>query len=323
LDIRTLVDDAAETLVVPSFTNIGYHLRRRMYAWPPAESYPMRGRVVAITGATSGLGEVAATSFARMGARVLLLARSAEKAEATRGRIAATTGNDDLGVYLADMSDLSAVRRLVDEIVASESAIDVLVNNAGALLTERTESVGGIEMTFAAMVLGPFVLTNGLLPLLRAGDDGRILTVTSGGQYAQPLHLDDLQMQREEYRGTTAYARAKRAQVVLTRVWASKLRGTSVVAHAMHPGWADTPGIEASLPRFRVVVGPLLRTPEQGADTLVWLAAAPEAVRSTGQLWLDRRPRSFDKVRRTRVSAAQAAALWRACEGLAGSTMPD
>jgi NAD(P)-dependent dehydrogenase (short-subunit alcohol dehydrogenase family) len=323
LDIRTLVDDAAEALVVPSFTSIGYHLRRRMFDWPPAESYPMHGRVVAITGATSGLGEVAATSFARMGARVLLLARSPEKADATRGRIAVTTGNDDLGVYLADMSDLSAVRRLVEEIVASEPAIDVLVNNAGALLTERTESVNGIEMTFAAMVLGPFVLTNGLLPLLRASDDGRILTVTSGGQYAQPLHLDDLQMQHEEYRGATAYARAKRAQVVLTRVWASKLRGTSVVAHAMHPGWADTPGIEASLPRFRVVVGPLLRTPEQGADTLVWLAAAPEGARSTGQLWLDRRPRSFDKIRRTTVGPAQAAALWRACEELTGSTTPD
>ena len=318
MDIRTLVDDAAEALIVPSFTNIGCHLRRRLYRWETAASFSLRGRVVAITGATSGLGEVAATSFARMGARVLLLARDPAKAEATRDRIAVTTGNDDLAVYLADMSDLSAIRRIVEEISTAESALDVVINNAGALLAERTESVDGIEMTFATMVLGPFVLTNGVLPMLTASDDGRILTVTSGGQYAQPLRLDDLEMRSEPYRGATAYARAKRAQVVLTRVWAARLRGTSIVAHAMHPGWARTPGIESSLPRFRTIVGPLLRTPEQGVDTLVWLAAAPEAADSTGRLWLDRRPRSFDKTRRTVVSPAQAAALWRACEELSG-----
>jgi len=321
MDVRTSLDDAAEALIVPSFTSIGYHLRRRLYRWEPAESFSMDGRVVAITGATSGLGEVAATSFARMGATVLLLARNPAKAEATRARIVAATGNEDLRVYLGDMSDLSAVRRVVAEIVAAEPALDVLVNNAGALLTERAVSVDGNEMTLAAMVLGPFVLTNGLLPLLRASADGRILTVTSGGQYAQPLHTDDLQMLHEPYRGATAYARAKRAQVVLTRMWAAKLRGTSVVAHAMHPGWADTPGIEASLPRFRGIVGPFLRTPEQGVDTLLWLAAAPEAAASTGRLWLDRRPRSFDKIRRTRVDAAQAAALWDACRELTGSTL--
>ena len=318
MDVRTLLDDAAEALVVPSFSSIGYHLRRRLYRWEPAESLSMRGRVVAITGATSGLGEAAVTSFARMGATVLLLARNPAKAEATRARIVAATDSEDVRVYLADMSDLSAARRLVGEIVAAEPALDVLVNNAGALLNERTESVDGNEMTLAGMVLGPFVLTNGLIPLLRAGSDGRILTVTSGGQYAEALHLNDLQMLFEPYRGATAYARAKRAQVVLTRVWAARLRDTSIVAHAMHPGWADTPGIEASLPRFRRIVAPLLRTPAQGVDTLLWLAAAPEAAMSSGRLWLDRRPRSFDKIRRTRVDAAQAAELWAACEELTG-----
>jgi NAD(P)-dependent dehydrogenase (short-subunit alcohol dehydrogenase family) len=123
------------------------------------------------------------------------------------------------------------------------------------------------------------------------------------------------------YRGSVAYARAKRAQVVLTRAWASKLRDTTVVAHAVHPGWADTPGIEASLPRFHTIVGPLLRTPEQGVDTLLWLAAAPEAANSTGLLWLDRRPRPFDRLRSTRVDAAQAAALWASCQDLTGSTL--
>ena len=321
MNLRTAVDDAAEALIVPSFTSIGYGLRRRLYGWLPPESFSLRGRVVAITGATSGLGEVAATSFARMGARVLLLARNLAKAEATRVRIVDATSNDDLSIYEVDMSAGSSVRDVVAQLVAAEPALDVLVNNAGALLPERAESVDGIEMTFATMVLGPFALTNGLARLLRTSNDGRILTVTSGGQYAQPLHLDDLQMRGEPYRGAVAYARAKRAQVVLTRVWASRLRGTTVVAHAMHPGWADTPGIEASLPRFHTIVEPLLRTPEQGVDTLLWLAAAPEAADTTGLLWLDRRPRAFDRLRRTRVSADQAVALWRACEDLTDPTL--
>ena len=116
-----------------------------------------------------------------------------------------------------------------------------------------------------------------------------------------------------------AYARAKRAQVVLTRLWARGLRGTNVVAHAVHPGWADTPGIAASLPRFRRVMGPFLRTPEQGADTIVWLAAAPEPARSSGLLWLDRRPRPFDRLPGTRVSAEEASGLWEACVRMTAS----
>ncbi len=123
-------------------------------------------------------------------------------------------------------------------------------------------------------------------------------------------------MEREPYRGAVAYARAKRAQVVLTRLWAQRHRATSVVFHAMHPGWAQTPGLEASLPRFRRLIGPLVRTPEQGVDTIVWLSAAPEGAASSGRLWLDRRPRPFDKLPGTRVSAEEAADLWDACERL-------
>jgi len=139
------------------------------------------------------------------------------------------------------------------------------------------------------------------------------LTVTSGGMYTQALRLDDLQMEREPYVGTVAYARAKRAQVVLTRLWAARERGTTVVVNAMHPGWADTPGIRAALPRFHRLVGPLLRSPDQGADTIVWLAASAEAAGSTGKLWLDRRPRAFDRFARTRVSAVEARRLWDIC----------
>jgi NAD(P)-dependent dehydrogenase (short-subunit alcohol dehydrogenase family) len=314
--LRTIADEAAEALVVPSFTRIGYDLRRRLFHWTPLEDLPMRGRVVAVTGATSGLGEVTATALARMGARVLIVARNGVKAEATRERIAAETGSTELVVFRADMSDLDSVRRAVVDIRTKEPTLDVLINNAGSLLAERRTSADGFEMTFATMVLGPFALTRGLLPLLRQSDDGRIITVTSGGMYTQALHLDDLQMEREPYRGGVAYARAKRAQMVLTRDWSAQEQRSGVVAHAMHPGWADTPGIEASMPRFRRLVGRLLRTPAQGADTIVWLAAAPEAARSTGRLWLDRRPRKLDRIPGTHVSPEDARRLWDACLAL-------
>ena len=317
---RDTVDELAEALVVPSFTRIGYALRRRLYHWAPLQDLSMRGRFVLVTGPTSGLGEVAATTLARMGARVGLIARDAGKAEATRERIAAATGNEDLSVYVADLSDIASVRGAVTAITENEPRLDVVINNAGALLTSRRTSVDGYEMSFATMVLGAFVLTGGLMPMLERSDDARIVTVTSGGMYLQGLRLDDLQMEREPYRGTVAYARAKRAQVVLTRLWASRQRGTSVVAHAMHPGWADTRGIEGSLPGFRRVMRPLLRTPEQGVDTIAWLAAAPEVAWSTGQLWLDRRPRPFDRLAKTRVTSEEARRLWDACVELTGST---
>ena len=319
-DLRMMVDDLAEALVVPSFTRIGYDVRRRLFHWQPLEALSMLGRAAAVTGATSGLGEVTATALAGMGARVLLIARDRDKAETTRRRITSTTANENLAVYVGDLSNLSAVRQLVEEIRTREPRLDVLINNAGSLLTQRQTSVDGHEMTLATMVLGPFALTRGLLPLLEQSDDARVITVTSGGMYTQALQLDDLQIEREPYRGTVAYARAKRAQVVLTRLWAVQQRGTTVVVHAMHPGWADTPGIEASLPGFHRLVGPLLRTPEQGADTIVWLAAAAEAAGSTGKLWLDRRSREFDRLARTRVSAEEARRLWHACLELTDPT---
>jgi dehydrogenase/reductase SDR family member 12 len=316
VDIERITDDAIELLVVPSFTRIGYDVRRRLFDWQSLDQLSMQGRVVAVTGSTSGLGELTAVTLARLGARVLVLARDRTKAEGTRQRIRHEAGSDDVGTYLVDMSDLDAVRAVADEIRRAEPRLDLLIHNAGALLNERQESVDGHEMTFATMVLGPFVLTRELMPLLERSDDARVITVTSGGMYTQSLHLDDLQLSAERYRGTIAYARAKRAQVVLTQLWAQRYRDRPVVFHAMHPGWADTPGLEASLPGFRRLVGPLLRDGAQGADTIVWLAAAAEPAASSGRLWLDRRPRPVDKLPGTRVGDAEAQALWEACERL-------
>ncbi len=309
-DPLALIDDLLEILVVPSFTRVGFAIRRRLFAWAAADSSSMVGRTVVITGPTSGLGRESAGSFARMGARIVLVGRDAGRLERTATELQGETPDAPIRTIVADMSSLASVRAAADRILGSEPRIDVIVDNAGAMFAERQVTPEGFERTFATTVLGPFVLIARLLPRLAESPDARIVAVSSGGMYTQALPLDDLGFERGTYDGPRAYARAKRAQVALVREWARRLRDRGIVANAMHPGWADTPGLEASLPGFRDLVGGLLRTPAEGADTTVWLAAADEGRKMTGRVFLDRRPRPFDRLPSTRMSASDRGTLW-------------
>ena len=311
-----LLDTILDRTIVAGYTRVGYRMRRG--TWSPAELQSMGGKVVLVTGATSGLGLAAAEGFARLGAAVRLLARSAERGESARASVAKRSGNSDVQLSLCDISDLGAVRRFADRFSAQTSHLDVLVNNAGAMARERTLSVDGIELTFATNVLGPFLLTNLLVPLLEKSRPARIVNVSSGGMYTQRIHLDDLQMKHEDFDGPIAYARTKRAQVILTELWAERLRDTGIVIHAMHPGWADTPGLKSSLPRFHALTKRLLRTPQEGADTIVWLGAAPVPARSSGGFWHDRRQRPTHRVPWTKQTPEDRERLWAECECLSG-----
>ncbi len=319
MDGASLVDATLELPVFPSFTRLGYDVRRRVDHWTPLDRYRLDGKVVVVTGATSGLGLVASEQFARCGATVVLVGRDAAKTQGVRDDLAARTGSDTIDVVVADMGDLDAVRAASAQILRDHERLDVLVHNAGALTADRRVSPQGLEMTVASQVVGPFLMTTLLLPRLALTGPGRVITTSSGGMYASPLRVDDLQM-GDDYNGTEQYARAKRAQVTLNEMWAQRVPADEVVFHAMHPGWADTPGVRDSLPTFRKVVGPLLRSPIQGADTLVWLAADPGApVSTTGTFWHDRRPRSIHKLPTTSRSdtAARRTALWDWVEGAA------
>jgi NAD(P)-dependent dehydrogenase (short-subunit alcohol dehydrogenase family) len=214
-------------------------------------------------------------------------------------------------MVVADLSSLESVRAAVAQVLATEPRLDVVVDNAGAIHAERSVTDDGIEATFATMVAGPFVLVDGLLPLLEASSDGRVISVVSGGMYGQPLPLDDLQFEHGTYDGTRAYARAKRASTTLMREWSRRYRGR-VRFDAMHPGWADTPGLADSLPGFYRLMRPGLRSPAEGADTIIWLATDPASGRPPGRLYLDRRARPFDRLRSTRLSARQRRRLWDA-----------
>ena len=302
--------------MILSYTNLGY--ARRSHRWGGSDLASMDGKVVLVTGATSGLGEAAATGFARLGASVWLVARSRERGEHSKARIAEQTGSDDVHVGICDVSDLRSVRRFAEQCKAGAGRLDVLVNNAGALTEERSLSRDGIELTLATNVVGPFLLTKLLVPLLMRSAPSRVINVSSGGMYTQGLHLEDLQSAHVRFRGTVAYARSKRMQVVLSELWASRLEGTGVVVNAMHPGWVDTPGLRDSLPGFHRVLRRLLRTPQQGADTIVWLGSAQQASHVSGAFWFDRARRPTRVLGWGVESDEDRQRLWTEIERLSG-----
>jgi dehydrogenase/reductase SDR family protein 12 len=220
--------------------------------------------------------------------------------------VAGAVPDAQLSPGLCDVSDLGSLGRFTS---GWRGPLDVLVNNAGVMVPERALTADGVELTFATNVLGPFVLIDRL-----RGHLTRVINVSSGGMYGQRLGSD---LQNEVgYKPVTAYARTKRAQVVLTEQWAEELRGSGVVVQAMHPGWADTPGIQGSLSAFATLVGPILRSPAEGADTIVWLGGAPEVLATTGLFWHDRRPRPTHLLGLNRETGAERQALWDLCVAL-------
>jgi dehydrogenase/reductase SDR family member 12 len=320
--ISPLLDTVLDRTVLAGYTNVGFALRSR--GWDDDALRAMAGKSVLVTGATSGLGLAAAAGFAGLGADVVLVARDAERGERARAQVAEAGDGGEARLELCDLAALDSVRDLARRLNDRAGRLDVLVHNAGVLADERTETEDGIELTFAVNVVAPFLLTRLLADRLAASAPARIITVSSGGMYTQRLHVDDLQSAEGDFSGPTAYARTKRAQVMLTEMWARRLADRGIVAHAMHPGWADTPGISTSLPRFYRASRPLLRTAEQGADTIVWLGAADEPAHSTGGFWHDRRRRPTSLVPWTRETAADRDALWRECERLtAGAAEVD
>lgn len=314
--ISSLLDDVMDRTVIAGYTNVGYRIRSR--GWPPAELRSLRGKVTMVTGANAGLGFAAAEGFARLGASVWLVVRDRERGEQARARVIEQTGNEEVHVAVCDLSDLGSVTRFAADFNASAERLDVLVNNAGVLTQARELSVDGIELTFATNVLGPFLLTSALLPLLELSAPARVINVSSAGMYTQRIRVEDLQSERGEFNGPTVYARTKRAQVILTELWSERLAQSGVSVHAMHPGWADTPGLQSSLPLFHRLASPLLRTAEQGADTIVWLGAAEEPGHSSGRFWHDRRPRPTHLMPRTRETPQERQRLWEQCCRLSG-----
>lgn len=301
------IDSLLDRTVVGGYGRPGLALRRHLKDWP-ADPERLDDKVIVVTGATAGLGFAAVEGFARLGAHVHLVGRDPARTKAATEAIRQAVPGAHVDPALCDVSSLASLASFTE---AWRGPLDVLVNNAGVMAAQRQLTADGLELTFATNVLGPYVLTARLQEHMGAGS--RIVNVASGGMYGQALG-DDLQNEHD-YKGVTAYARTKRAEVILTEEWARRL--TQPVVHAMHPGWAATPGIQTSMATFSTIVKPILRTPQQGADTIVWLGGSQVAAESTGLFWHDRQPRPTHLLNRTKETVEQRARLWELCSSLA------
>jgi NAD(P)-dependent dehydrogenase (short-subunit alcohol dehydrogenase family) len=301
-----------DRMVIPGYSRLGFLLRSRN--WPDSDpaAGAGRGTVVMVTGANSGIGKATTAALARLGATVLMAVRDPVRGQSARRDILAELPAADLEVVRCDVSSLADVRSVAAELRSGLERLDAVIHNAGVLPAERSESVDGHELTLATHVLGPVLLTEELTGLLAASPDPRVIFVSSGGMYTQRLPVADPQYRDGPYRGATAYARSKRIQVALTPVLAARWADRRIMVAAMHPGWVDTPGVAASLPAFRRLTAPILRTAEQGADTTVWLTTTSPPPPS-GKFWHDRCPRPQHYLPVTRFTDADRDRIWRYC----------
>lgn len=312
-----LIDTVLDRTLVGGYSRFGISVRRRLPGWPsdPAPE-ALAGKQVAVTGATSGLGLQTCADLAALGAVVHLLVRDTDKGERVCEELRGRVPDADLRVWRCDVSDLVDVRRFASAFAAEVARLDVLVHNAGVMPPERAESAQGHELSMATHVLGPLLMTELLRPAL-AGASGRVLFVTSGGMYAQRLPVDDPEYRLDSYSPSGSYARSKRVQVSLLPILARRWAPDRITVCAMHPGWADTPGIASSLPGFHRLTGRLLRDAADGVDTAIWLAAT-EPPPASGLLWHDRRTRPEHLVPWTRESPAARASIWGWCARAVG-----
>lgn len=275
----------------------------------------MQASTVVISGATSGIGEVAADRLAAKGARVVFIARDTARGEETLKHLRAIAPQADHAVYYADLSKLRDTKRVASEIVAAERRIDVLINNAGAMFNSRRVTEDGLEMTFATNHMSYFILSNVLKE--RMGEGGRIVNTASDAHSGPRLDFEDLQSAKH-YGGFRAYGRSKLCNILFTRELARRLAGTGITTNCLHPGFVAT--------RFGNQSGGILSlairaaknfalTPEQGAETIVYLASSPDAADVTGEY--------FHKCQATAPSKAaqnddDAKRLWEVSARLAG-----
>jgi len=277
-------------------------------------------RVAVVTGASSGIGKEAAKTLATQGWRVIAIGRDPTRTAAAEIEIRAAAPAARLDIIRADLSVMSHASRTARDIAALTDRIHVLINNAGGMAHARVITSEGYEQNFAGNHLGPFLLTNRLLPLLRAaaasspaGTVRIINTSSDASEMIKGVPWNDLQM-LDAFNPGAAYCNAKLANVLFARGLARRLAGEGIVAHALHPGTVDSNFITHAEERTQAYIRTLpALTPAEGADTLIWLATAEEPGRSTGGYFYQRKPRSPNPLADDEVTVER---LWEESEKL-------
>jgi NAD(P)-dependent dehydrogenase (short-subunit alcohol dehydrogenase family) len=283
----------------------------------------MQGKVCLVTGATSGIGRVAAIELARRGAHVILVGRSAQKCADTQAEIRAARQDARVDTLIADLSSLGETKRLAQEVRERYPRLDVLLNNAGAMFWHRSESADGIEKTFALNHLSYFVLTNLLLPLLKGSAPARIVNVASDAHKGVSVNFDDLQF-RQKYSGWKAYQQSKLANILFTYELAKRIAGSGVTANALHPGFVRTNFLQvfkdAPAAWLLQAIMPMLAiSPEKGARTSIYLASSPEVEGISGKYFVKEKPVVSSPQSR---DAASADRLWKISVEMTGAGEP-
>jgi retinol dehydrogenase-12 len=277
----------------------------------------MQGKVIVITGATSGIGQIAAINLAQMGARLVIVARDRERVERTLSELREAGPGQGHTAFLADLSSMGQVKRVGADIAAAEPRIDVLVNNAGSLFSARQVTDDGLERTFAINHMAYFILTQMLLPNLKAAGQARVVNTASGAHRGQQLDFDDLQMTRS-YRAKTAYGRTKLCNILFTRELAQRLAGTGVTANCLHPGFVATGLGQRDNGLVNAVIWLVFRfaaKPEPGAETIVYLASDSAVADVSGDYFYECRPREPSEQARDDETAHR---LWEESVKIAG-----
>ncbi|RUS85426.1 hypothetical protein EGW08_006817 [Elysia chlorotica] len=273
------------------YTKGGYEAAAKKFN-PADLDVSVSNRSFMITGANSGVGRCTALAIAKKGGTVHMVCRSKERGEEALKDLQEKSGNTNIHLHLVDLSRPKAIREFVEKFRSNGTPLNVLINNAGVLVSgdQRTLTEDGLETTFATNTLGVHILTTGLVPVLENSEDPRVIIVTSGGMLVQKLDLSDLQFEKmRKFDGTMAYSQTKRQEVVMTTMYAKEY--PKVHFSTCHPGWADTAGVRSSLPDFHAKMKDRLRTEEQGADVMLWLAVAPSASKQpSGLFFQDREP---------------------------------
>ncbi|HTC33810.1 MAG TPA: SDR family oxidoreductase [Bryobacteraceae bacterium] len=281
----------------------------------------MQGKTVVITGGTSGIGQVAGEALAKMGARIVLVARSKSRGEAALSRLQAIGPGRKHDVHYGDLSRLTEMRRVAKEIAAAETRIDVLINNAGAMFDKRQVTEDGLELTFATNHLSYFVMTHLLSERLITSAPSRVINTSSNAHYRGTMDFDNLEYEHD-YKAFPAYSRSKLCNVLFTRVLARRLNGTGVTANSLHPGFVKTRFGDESGGRtafaIRLMKMLFAISLEKGAETIIYLASSNEASKSNGLYFYQCKPVEPSKLAQDDAVADR---LWQLTGKIAG--IPD